>query len=67
VHLVARQPVARTEARECGQYLVLEATTAFEIRFCRPGVGQKLADHGADGRVLLGRPDSGATVNVRWK
>jgi hypothetical protein len=67
VHLVARQPAAGAEARECGKYLVLEATTAFEIRFCRPDIGQEPADHGADRQVLLGCPDSSAAVNVRWK
>jgi hypothetical protein len=65
--LIARQPITGAEARECGQDLVLEATTAFEIRFRRPDFGQEPTYHGADRQVLLGSPDSSAPVNVRRK
>ena len=63
VHLLARQPVPRAEARERGEHLVLEAAPAFELRFRGPGFDQELADHRADRRVLLGRPDACAAID----
>jgi len=67
VHLVAGQSVARAEAANVGQYLILESTTALEVSLGRPDIGEELANHGADRRVLLSCPDPGATIDVVWE
>jgi hypothetical protein len=64
VHLLARQPIPRAEARERREHLVLEAAPAFEVRFSGPSFDQELADHRADRSVLLGRADACAAIDV---